>query len=63
LMHAVATAASLDDCASAFRYPRGEVLAVGRGRVLREGGRVCQSALNRDPGSGVRPWGWTERAI
>ncbi len=56
LMHAVATAASLDACASAFRYPRGEglglalpergeVLAVGRGRVLREGGRVALLAL------------------
>jgi 1-deoxy-D-xylulose-5-phosphate synthase len=56
LMHAVATAASLDDCPSAFRYPRGEglglalpergeVLAVGRGRVLREGDRVALLAL------------------
>jgi 1-deoxy-D-xylulose-5-phosphate synthase len=56
LMHAVATAASLDDCASAFRYPRGEglglvlpergeVLTVGRGRVVCEGGRVALLAL------------------
>jgi 1-deoxy-D-xylulose-5-phosphate synthase len=56
LMHAVATAAALDDGPSALRYPRGEgvglalpergtVLAVGRGRVLREGGRVALLAL------------------
>ena len=56
LMHAVATAASLDDGPSAFRYPRGEglglalpergeVLAVGRGRVVSEGGRVALLAL------------------
>ena len=56
LMHAVATAAALDDCPSAFRYPRGEglglvlpergeVLAVGRGRVLCEGDRVALLAL------------------
>jgi 1-deoxy-D-xylulose-5-phosphate synthase len=52
----VATAAALDDCPSAFRYPRGEgrglvlpergeVLAVGRGRVLCEGDRVALLAL------------------
>ncbi len=56
LMHAVATAAALDDRPSAFRYPRGEgmglvlpergeVLPIGRGRVLREGGKVALLAL------------------
>jgi 1-deoxy-D-xylulose-5-phosphate synthase len=48
LVHMVATAASIDDRPSAFRFPRGEgsgaalpaegkPLEVGRGRVLREG--------------------------
>src|ERR1700753_1222268 len=48
LMHAVATAVSIDDRPSALRYPRGdgvgvalpargEVLPLGKGRVLREG--------------------------
>ena len=52
LMHMVATAASIDDRPSAFRYPRGEglglelpargsVLEIGRGRVLREGSAVA----------------------
>ena len=52
LRHMVATAAALDDRPSAFRYPRGEgvgvelpargeVLALGRGRVLREGTAVA----------------------
>jgi len=52
LMHAVATAASIDDRPSAFRYPRGEgmgvelpdrgsVLPIGKGRILREGNRVA----------------------
>ncbi len=52
LMHAVATAAAIDDGPSAFRYPRGEgwgmtlpargeVLPIGRGRVLRQGERVA----------------------
>ena len=56
LMHTVATAAALDDRPSAFRYPRGEgmglvlpergeVLPIGRGRVLREGGKVALLAL------------------
>ncbi len=56
LMHAVATAAAIDDRPSAFRYPRGEglglalpdrgeVLPIGRGRVLREGGKVALLAL------------------
>jgi 1-deoxy-D-xylulose-5-phosphate synthase len=56
LMSAVATAAAIDDGPSAFRYPRGEGLGLvlpergevwplGRGRVVREGGRVALLAL------------------
>ena len=56
LMHAVATAAAIDDRPSALRYPRGEgmglalpdrgeVMPIGRGRVLREGGGVALLAL------------------
>ncbi len=56
LMHAVATAASIGDRPSAFRYPRGEglglvlpergkVLPLGQGRVVCEGGRVALVAL------------------
>ena len=52
LMHMVATATALDDRPSAFRYPRGEglglelpkrgtPLALGKGRVLREGTTVA----------------------
>jgi len=52
LMHMVATAAAIDDRPSAFRYPRGEgtglmlpdrgqVLSLGKGRVLREGGSIA----------------------
>jgi 1-deoxy-D-xylulose-5-phosphate synthase len=52
LMHMVATAVSIDDTPSAFRYPRGEgtgialpkrgtILAIGKGRVLREGSAVA----------------------
>src|ERR671938_1488834 len=56
LMHAVATAVSIDDRPSAFRYPRGEglgierpeigrVLEIGRGRVVREGTDVALLSL------------------
>jgi 1-deoxy-D-xylulose-5-phosphate synthase len=56
LMHMVATAAAIDDRPSALRFPRGEatgialpergeVLQIGRGRVLREGGRVAILSL------------------
>lgn len=56
LMHMVATAAVIDDRASAFRYPRGEgvgldlpergeVLPIGKGRILREGSRVAILSL------------------
>lgn len=56
LMHAVATAAALDECPSAFRYPRGEgvgldlpergeVMPIGKGRIVREGNRVAILSL------------------
>ncbi|MCC6007074.1 MAG: 1-deoxy-D-xylulose-5-phosphate synthase, partial [Rhodobacteraceae bacterium] len=52
LVHMVATAAAHDEGPIAFRYPRGEgvgvelpargkALEIGRGRLLREGGRVA----------------------
>ncbi|MEH7828139.1 1-deoxy-D-xylulose-5-phosphate synthase [Gemmobacter denitrificans] len=52
LVDMVATAAAYDEGPSAFRYPRGDgmgvempergaVLEIGRGRVIREGGRVA----------------------
>ena len=52
LMHMVATCAAIDDRPSAVRYPRGEgvgiplpergeVLALGKGRIVREGTRVA----------------------
>jgi 1-deoxy-D-xylulose-5-phosphate synthase len=56
LMHAVATAASINDRPSAFRYPRGEgvgvelpergsVMPIGKGRVIREGSRIAILSL------------------
>ncbi len=56
LMHMVATAASIDHCASAFRYPRGDgngvelpskgkILPLGKGRVIREGHKVAILSL------------------
>ncbi len=56
LVHMVATATAIDDGPSAVRYPRGEgtgvqlpargeVLPIGRGRVLREGGKVAILSL------------------
>jgi 1-deoxy-D-xylulose-5-phosphate synthase len=56
LVHMVATAAAIGDRPSAVRYPRGEglgialpprgeVLPIGRGRVLREGSRVAILSL------------------
>jgi 1-deoxy-D-xylulose-5-phosphate synthase len=52
LVHMVATAVAIDDRPSAFRYPRGEgigvdlpeagiPLEIGRGRLVREGGKVA----------------------
>jgi 1-deoxy-D-xylulose-5-phosphate synthase len=56
LVHMVATATAIDDGPSAVRYPRGEgtgaalpargdVLPIGRGRVLREGSKVAILSL------------------
>jgi 1-deoxy-D-xylulose-5-phosphate synthase len=56
LAHMVATAAAIDDAPSALRYPRGEgtgialpeiaqVLPIGRGRMLREGGTIAILSL------------------
>ena len=56
LMHMVATAAAYDVGPSAFRYPRGEglgvelpargeILDIGKGRILREGGKVALLSL------------------
>ncbi len=52
LVHMIATAVAIDDAPSSFRYPRGEgigidlpargeVLAIGRGRIVREGSKVA----------------------
>ena len=52
LVHMVATAVSINDRPSAFRYPRGEgvgvdipekgeILEIGKGRVIQKGGRVA----------------------
>lgn len=52
LKHMVATSLSIDDRPSAFRFPRGdgigldltgpaEILAIGKGRIVREGSRVA----------------------
>ncbi len=65
LMHMVATSAAIGDRASAFRYPRGEgtgavlpargeVLPIGRGRLLREGGRVAILSLGTRLGEALR---------
>jgi len=56
LAHMVATAAAIDDRPSAFRYPRGEgigvelplrgeVLEIGKGRILREGSDIAILSL------------------
>ena len=52
LVHMVATAAAIDDAPCAFRYPRGEgvgvdmpergeILPIGKGRILREGTKIA----------------------
>ncbi|KAK3002337.1 hypothetical protein RJ639_021512 [Escallonia herrerae] len=41
LFHMVATAAAIDDRPSCFRYPRGNGVGVGKGRILIEGERVA----------------------
>ncbi len=56
LKNMVATSAVIDHCASAIRYPRGEgigldlsqegqILALGKGRIVREGSRVALLSL------------------
>jgi 1-deoxy-D-xylulose-5-phosphate synthase len=56
LVHAVATARAIDDRPSAFRYPRGEgvgvalpargeVLTLGKGRIVREGNSIAILSL------------------
>ncbi len=56
LMHMVATAASINDRPSAFRFPRGEgvgvdlpergeVLKIGKGRIVQQGARVAILSL------------------
>lgn len=65
LVHAVATAASINDRASAFRYPRGEgvgcempekgeILAIGKGRILREGDKVAILSLGTRLGEALK---------
>ena len=77
LMHMVATAAAIDDRPSAFRYPRGEgvgvelpergeVLEIGKGRIIQTGSRVAilsfgtrlaevMKAAEGLAGKGIRP--------
>ncbi len=56
LVHMVATSAAIDDRPSAFRFPRGEgvgvempakgeILEIGRGRVIREGSKIAILSL------------------
>ena len=56
LMHAVATSVTIDDRPSAFRYPRGEgvgvalpsrgeILTLGKGRIMREGNSIAILSL------------------
>ncbi len=65
LARMVATAAALDDCPSAFRYPRGEgigvdipealsPLEIGRGRVVREGGTAAILSYGARLGDSLR---------
>ena len=65
LMHVVATAASIDDRPSAFRYPRGEgtgvalptageILTLGKGRVLREGNNIAILSLGTRLGDALK---------
>src|SRR5690606_33547085 len=65
LMHMVATAAAIDDRPSAVRYPRGEgvgielpargvPLEIGKGRILREGGKVAILSLGTRLGEALK---------
>jgi 1-deoxy-D-xylulose-5-phosphate synthase len=65
LVHMIATATALGDRPSAFRYPRGEgtgvalpargeILELGRGRVLREGSSIAILSLGTRLGEALR---------
>ena len=65
LMHVVATAVTIDDRPSAFRYPRGEgtgialpkageALTLGKGRVLREGNNIAILSLGTRLGDAIK---------
>ncbi|WP_428492726.1 1-deoxy-D-xylulose-5-phosphate synthase [Rhodopila sp.] len=65
LVHVVATAVTIGDRPSAFRYPRGEgtgvalpkigeVLALGKGRVLREGKNIAILSLGTRLGDALK---------
>ncbi|AGK56671.1 1-deoxy-D-xylulose-5-phosphate synthase [Hyphomicrobium denitrificans 1NES1] len=65
LKHMVATAVSIDDRPSAFRYPRGEgtgvampevgeVLPIGKGRILREGSTVALLSIGTRLGEAMK---------
>jgi 1-deoxy-D-xylulose-5-phosphate synthase len=65
LKHMVATAAQIDDRPCAFRYPRGEgtgvevpregvPLAIGKGRILREGTKVALLSLGTRLGEALK---------
>ena len=65
LMHMTATAAAIDDGPSAIRYPRGEgvgielpargeVLEIGKGRIVREGNTVAILSLGTRLGEAVK---------
>ena len=65
LVHVVATAAAIDDRPSAFRYPRGEgtgvilpeageVLTIGKGRLLREGRNIAILSLGTRLGDALK---------
>jgi 1-deoxy-D-xylulose-5-phosphate synthase len=65
LVHAVATAVSINDRPSAFRYPRGEGTGValpaageaytlGRGRILREGNNIAILSLGTRLGDALK---------
>jgi 1-deoxy-D-xylulose-5-phosphate synthase len=65
LMHAVATAVSINDRPSAFRYPRGEgtgvalptrgeIMQLGKGRVVREGHSIAILSLGPRLGDALK---------
>jgi 1-deoxy-D-xylulose-5-phosphate synthase len=65
LVHAVATAVSIDDRPSAFRYPRGEgtgvalptrgeILELGKGRLMREGHSIAILSLGPRLGDALK---------